>query len=230
MGSRPEMPQTPVTRPEAAVASPRAQQLRAAAAAGGAGRLTGSRRSGFELGLWLLGALATMAGIYLSQSLMTRVDPTRVEPGAELDAIRLIMSSDSTPEAEKRRLYARKLAILDEHPELLRRASAQQSEDMAARTFPLLANPLVVRVSQPPSRPGPLLELTVPAASLLVGSFDAQNLLAHIAGHRERLVQDLAARLAQQRADRLSGPDAEDHLKRVVAESVTGEPGNPGSR
>ncbi len=213
VASLPEMPRTPHG---AGVAGPRPPHARTAPAARGSGRPVTSRRWGFEAGLWSLAVVATVAGIFLSRSLMTRTDPA-----AELAAIRLTIESDATAEAEKRRLYARKLAILERNPELVRRASAERSEDMAARTFPLLASPLVVRLSPLPLRPGPAVELTLPAASLLVGSFDAPNLLAHMARHRERLVQDVAARLAREDPDRLSRPDAEGRLKRIVAEAIT---------
>src|SRR5204863_603167 len=131
-------------------------------------------------------------------------------------------ASATATEAQKRQLYARKLVLLEQHPELLRSASADRSEDMAARSFALLETPLVVRVgSGTPGNPGPVAELTVQDISLLVGSFDSQDLLAHIARHRERLIQELAARIAKENPDRFARPDGEAHLKRVVLDSVS---------
>lgn len=217
VGSFAEMPPTPR---DAGVAAQRQAHVRTAPAVARPRRLVAARRSGLRAGLWSIVAVAVavaaVGGVYLARPLMTRSDPH-----AELAAIRLAIESDTTAEAEKRRLYARKLAILEGNPELQRRASAERSEDMAARTFPLLASPLLVRLGPSRLQPGPPMELTLPAASLLVGSFDAASLLAHMARHRERLVQDVATRLAKEDPDRLSRPDAEGRLKRIVAEVIT---------
>jgi curved DNA-binding protein CbpA len=207
------LPQMPDAQHDPGVAPRRPPYVRTASAPRGSSRAVTSR---FEAGLWLLVIVATAAGIFLSRSLMTRTDPA-----AELAAIRLTIESDATAEAEKRRLYARKLAILEQNPGLQLRASAERSEDMAGRTFPLLASPLVIHLSPSLSWPGRSIELTLPAASLLVGSFDAPNLLAHMARHRERLAQDVAVRLAKEDPDTLSRPDAEGRLKRIVAEVIT---------
>lgn len=169
----------------------------------------------WRIGLWALAALVAFGGLLLFPVLRTRGDPA-----AELDAIRLGMSSDAIPEAERRRLYARKLAILEENPDLARRASAQRSDDMAARTFALIASPLVVRVNQPPGGAGAPLELTVPAISVLLGTFDAGNLMAHMERHRERLVEEVAAALAREGVEALSGPQADARIKLVVGAAV----------
>lgn len=218
---RPGMPAPPADRgPSPRQARP-VQVDPAQRGAGGRGR---GQRARSELGLWLLAALVTLGGVFLARSLTSRGDPA-----AELDTIRVAMSSDSTAEAEKRRLYARKLAIIEEHPELMRRASAQRSDDMAARTFALLVTPLVVRVNQPAALAGPPLELTIPKVSLVVGSFDAPNLLAHMARHRERLVRDLATALAREAREMPSRSQADAHIRRVVAQAVTASLGIPGS-
>jgi curved DNA-binding protein CbpA len=137
-----------------------------------------------------------------------------IEPRAELVSIRQAFTSAAATEAQKRELYSRKLAILEQHPELLQAASAEKSEDMAARTFSLLETPLVVRVSNETA--SVVAELTIQNISLLVGSFDAPVLLAHLATHREGLIQDLSARLAKESPDRYASLDAEKHLKRLV--------------
>lgn len=175
-------------------------------------------RDRLRIGFWLL-LLLIAAGVIWA---VVSITGKKIEPRAELVSIRHGFASTTATEAQKRQLYARKLALLEQHPDLLRSASADRSEDMAARSFALLENPLVVRVgSETPDAPGPVAELTVQGISLLVGSFDSQDLLAHIARHRERLIQELAARLAKENPDRFARPDGEAHLKRVVLDSVS---------
>jgi curved DNA-binding protein CbpA len=212
--NRPETAATPSARAEPGVAAAQVARVRPAPVTRGPVRTALPSQWRREIFLWLLAIVVAAGGLFLSRS---RTGP---DPAAELLEIRAAIASGSTAEVERRRLYARKLALIEQHPELQRRESAERSEDMAARTFPLLASPLVVRVSRSPSNPGPPLELTLPAASLLVGSFDAPNLLDHMGRHRERLVQDLAARLAKMDGDRVGRQQVEERLKRVIAESV----------
>jgi len=175
-------------------------------------------RDGWRIGWWWW-LLPIAAGVVWAA---VSIAGKRIDPRAELASIRHGFASTTATEAQKRQLYARKLALLEQYPELLRSASADRSEDMAARSFALLENPLVVRLgSGTPDNAGPVAELTVQGISLLVGGFDSQDLLAHIARHRERLIQELAARIAKESPDRFAGPDGEANLKRVVLDSVS---------
>jgi hypothetical protein len=166
---------------------------------------------------WLLLFAIMGASVWVVVSLMAK----KHDPAAELASIRAAFASATVGEARKRELYARKLEILERNPELLGAASAEKSADMAARTFALLDAPLEVRVgSDMPGGPAADARLTIRSASLLVGTFDAAELLAHMARHRERLVTDLSARLAKADPERLTGRDGEANLKRIVLESV----------
>ena len=181
----------------------------------------------FPSGAWWLLLLSVAAGVGALASLTAK----KSEPGAELASIRQAFASATATEAQKRQLYSRKLDILEQHPELFRAASAEKSEDMAARTFALLENPLVVRVGgETPGAAAGAAELTIRKCSLLVGSFDTPDLLVHMVRHRERLVLDLSARLAKEDPDRFAGPDAEGNLKRIVLDTLAASLGTDSGR
>lgn len=164
-------------------------------------------------GFWGLLFLVAVGAFWAFASRTAKVDPR-----AELASIQRGFASAATTEAQRRELYARKLAILEQHPQLLRAATAEKAEDMAARSFALLEAPLVVWVSG--GAAGRAAQLTVENISLQVGSFDAPPLLAHMARHRERMIQDLTARLAKEDPDRFARPEGEQYLKQVVLEAA----------
>ena len=93
---------------------------------------------------------------------------------------------------------------------------------MAARTFALLEAPLTVPMSSAlPGGVGPVVaELTIDRISLLVGSFDAQRHLAHLARHRERLISELSERLAREDPRRLASPQSGGVLKKLMLDSI----------
>jgi hypothetical protein len=163
-----------------------------------------------QIGIWCLLLLIAVGGFWAFASRTGK----KLEPRAELASIQQAFASAAVAEAQKRELYSRKLAILEQHPELLPAALADKSEDMAARTFSLLETPLVLQFSN--ENASVVSQLTIPTISLLVGSFDAPALLAHLATHREGLTQDLSARLAKEAPGRFASPEAEKHLKRLV--------------
>jgi hypothetical protein len=172
-----------------------------------------------HIGFWALVFVVALAGFWSFKALTSKP-----QPRAELVSIRQALGSASTAEARKRELYSRKLAILEQHPELVRDASTERYDDMATRTFSLLETRLVVRIGDG----GNTAELALPSISLLVGTFDAPDHLAHMARHRDRLIRDLSARLARENPDRLARPDGEAHLKRVVREAIAASLGtNP---
>ena len=167
-----------------------------------------------QIGLWCLLFLVAVGGFWAFASRPV----SGLDPRAELASIQQVFASQTAPEARKRELYARKLGILEQHPDLVRAALAQKIEDMAARTYSLLETPVAVRLSNETG--GGAAQLTIRNISLLVGSFDSPVLLAHIGRHRERLIHDLTARLAREDPDRLARPDGEKLLKRVVLEAA----------
>ena len=154
----------------------------------------------------------------------------RQQPLAELEKIRTAMAADTTPESSRRVLYARKLEILDSHPELLRTSSEERVENMTARTFSLLDKPLVVWVAGGRTPGVSPVELTIPSISLLVGSFDAPNLLAHMDRHRERLASELAGLLASEDPKMLTSAQAEQYLAGVVTRAVSASLGVQSTR
>lgn len=176
-----------------------------------------------RVALWVLLVCLTLTGIWTFA-------PRRagsVDPRAELVSIERAFASRSATEARRRELYARKLALLQEHPELVPPARAAQADDVAARTFELLEAPLVLQVG---AATGPFAQLTIPAMSLVVGSFDAPVLLAHLAKHREQLLLDISERIARRDAARFASADGERFLRQAVLEAAAASLGNKPSQ
>lgn len=166
-------------------------------------------------GLWWIGSLLAAAAVLAYVLWSARA----TDPRVELAAIHQAFASADGTEEKRRALFARKLDILAQEPELLRIESAAKAEAMAARTFALLDAPLTVRLGG--TLPGgAVAELTIERISLLVGTFDAPRHLAHLAGHRERLVSALAEHLAKADPARLAGPQSELYLKRLLLDAI----------
>jgi curved DNA-binding protein CbpA len=147
--------------------------------------------------------------------------PKKSDPRTELASIRQAFASAEVTEEKRLALFARKLDILAQQPGLVHAENAEKAEEMAARTFALLQSPLVVRVGGATSGVGgPVAELTIESISVLVGTFDAQRHLAHMANHRERLVSALSERLAKQDPGRLASPQAGVVLNKVMLDSM----------
>jgi len=182
------------------------------------GERPGPAFSVVRVGFWCLLLLIAVGSFWAVASRTAK----KIDPRAELVSIRQAFASKAATEAQRREMYARKLGILEQQPELSRAASAEVSEDMAARTFSLLETPLVVPLVVPAANetPAGVAELTIQNISLLIGSFDAPVLLAHLAKHREQLIQDLSERLAKADPGRLSSPNGEQVLKRVVLDAA----------
>ncbi|WP_210546844.1 J domain-containing protein [Rhodoferax sp. PAMC 29310] len=171
-------------------------------------------------GLWAV--VGTVAFLVVAAILSVKgLRGADLEPAAELRSIRASMAADTTRESLRRELYSRKQEILDAHPELLPRLTEERVQDMAARTFFLLDRPLVVWVAGGQASGALPVELTIPSISVFFGSFDAPNLLAEMARHRERLSKDLARQLASEDPRQLSNAQVEQHLARVVTRSVS---------
>lgn len=166
-----------------------------------------------RFGLWGLAVVLAVGAVWALAQWSAR----SADPRTELAAIRQAFASADVTEEQRRALFARKLDLLAQQPALRPAEHADKADEMAARTFALLASPLVVRLGG--AAPGGMA-LTIERISLLVGTFDAQRHLAHLAGHRERLVGVLSERLEHVDAARLAGPQAESSLKKVLLDAI----------
>lgn len=203
----------PVAQPEAGPAPTRPAR-RASKPAARTGAVAKGPSLWIVVGVAVVLAVAVIVAVKAGRS-------TRQEPVAELQTIRATMASNTTPESVRRELFNRKQTILEDHPELMPSSTEARVQDMAARTFSLLDGPLVVWVAGGQAVGALPIELTIPSISLLVGSFDAPNLLAEMARHRERLSNDLARQLAAEDPRQLGVEEVEQHLARAVAQSVS---------
>ncbi|MFL6691959.1 MAG: J domain-containing protein [Ramlibacter sp.] len=141
-------------------------------------------------GLWIAGLAAVVTGaVWLASN--------RSDPRTELRSARNAFAAHALPEARLRELYARKEVLLLQDPALRLEAAAERSRDLAARTLDLLDAPLVVRLDR--------YELTIPRMRVVLGTFDAASMRAHIDKHRQRLVQELADQLSRADPVQLAG-------------------------
>jgi hypothetical protein len=186
---------------------------------GGQDQAPGAPAAAFStLGPWVL-ALAVLTAGGVGAWMAWGSKPSN--PGAELASIHQAFASADLTEAKRRQLFERKQAILSRHPEWFATDHTQKAEDMAGRTFALLDSPLSVRLVSTPSVGRELVfELTIEHVSLLVGTFDAQRHLAHLANHRERLVGALAERLAKVDPGLLAGPQSATYLQTLLLETI----------
>jgi curved DNA-binding protein CbpA len=145
----------------------------------------------------------------------------RPDAVAELASIRLAFAAGGLPEARLRALHARKLALLEQAPQVRARVAAETLRDREARTFDLLDTPLVVQL--------PRAEFTIPRLRIVLGSFDAGSLRAHIGRGNESLTSEIARNVALADAAQLTGPASEAFLKKLVLDVLARELGtDPG--
>lgn len=140
-------------------------------------------------------------------------------PSQQLTDIRLQMESAQTSEAERRKLFALKQSLLEQHPDLAAAERAKRLDDLAVRSLALLPEPMTVNFSAATAA-SPNIRLLLPEITLVLGSFDAAKLQAHLQKHRSRIVGDLAQQLSNQPATLALSPDAEMRIKRAIRESV----------
>lgn len=139
----------------------------------------------------------------------------RMDPRGEIVAIRQAFADPATPEAKRRSLQARRQVILQQNP-LLQAESAQDAAiDLAGRTVELSEEPLVVQLKDN-------YVLTIPRLRIVLGSFDVANLKAHVARHRERLLQETLAQLARADPVPLAAGQGAAELKALVRTAVNG--------
>jgi curved DNA-binding protein CbpA len=141
-------------------------------------------------------------------------------PAQQLSDIRLQIENGQTTEAERRTLFARKLSLLEQNPDLAATERSLRLDDIASRSLGLLTEPLEVRLAGPLNTALPSAQLLLPEITLVLGSFDAPRLQAHIQKHRARIVNDLAQQLASQSAALALSADAEQRIKRAIREAV----------
>jgi curved DNA-binding protein CbpA len=141
-------------------------------------------------------------------------------PAQQLADIRSRIENVQTAEAERRKLFALKQSLIEQHPDLAASERSQRLDDLAARSVALLTEPLAVNLATSPSLAMPPVQLLLPEITLVLGSFDAPRLQAHIQKHRTRIVHDLAQQLALQSASLALSSDAEARIKRVIRDTV----------
>lgn len=149
-------------------------------------------------------------------------DPQSKAPEKQLADIRLQVENPQTSEAQRRLLLARKLTVLEHHEALQRADSAMRAEDMAARSLPLLPEPITVSLVMPAGLNALPLQLSIPEITLVLGSFDMPKLREHLLKHRPRIVEELAQKLAAQAAGIVLAPESEARLRHLIGESVMG--------
>ena len=133
-------------------------------------------------------------------------------PEAELRSIRQAFASGGLPEARRRELFTRKASLLEANPALRLQGVAAATAEQAARTVELLDAPLVLQLG--------LHELTIPRIRLVLGSFDAPAVREQILNRRERLIQELAQRLAAQDPARWAGSQGEAEIQDALKEGA----------
>lgn len=172
---------------------------------------------------WVLRIAVLLLGMGAAWMLVSYVSKqfSQLPPAQQLSDIRLKMESTGINEAERRQLFARKQDLLAQHPDLMLADRSLRVNAMAQRSVALLAEPLSVRLVSAAGFESASVKLIVPEMTLLLGSFDAPRLQAHLQKHRQRVVAELMQRLAAQSAVLVLGPDSEARLKRVIQDSVT---------
>ncbi|MFM7332232.1 MAG: J domain-containing protein, partial [Brachymonas sp.] len=110
-----------------------------------------------------------------------------VSPVTELSQLRTRIESPVTNESEKRQMYARKQTILQASPELSLKDNQLRLDDLAGRSVSLLkaaiSEDFVVRLSGNSAT----ITVVIPEITLVLGSFDAQQLSEQINKHRKQI-------------------------------------------
>jgi curved DNA-binding protein CbpA len=166
--------------------------------------------------LLLFAALAWAAGSYAAKRLSGQ------PPAQQLAELRTQMESAQTSEAQRRALFARKQELLQADAPLAALERSQRLSDLAGRSVGLLQEPLLLSMGSGAGvgAPMPLVRLSVPEITLVLGSFDAELVKSQISRHRLRMVSELERRLGSESAALALSADAEERLKRVIRQSV----------
>ncbi len=171
---------------------------------------------------WALRIAVLLVGLGIVWMLVNYVSMhfSQAPPAEQLSNMRLKMEGAEVNEAERRQLFARKQELLAQHPHLMQADRSLRIGALAQRSVALLTEPLAVNLVSAPGFESASVKLIVPEMTLLLGSFDAPRLQAHLHKHRSRIVAELMQRLAAQSAVLVLGPDSEVKLKRVIQDSV----------
>lgn len=197
----------------AAAQSPHAPHPARARAGAGRGHAAGES-AGWGGAFWV-GLIVVAIGV--GGWLATRSFRTP-DPRAQLLALRTAFQAPDASEAIRRELHAKRTELVGRHPELQTQESLAAQADAAARGARLLAAPLVVNIEARGETPA--AQLTIPAIQLQVGAFESRAALAHLERHRERVLQELAERLARLDVARLRTPAAAQILRESIVAAV----------
>lgn len=136
----------------------------------------------------------------------------KADAQTELHSIRQAFTGGGLPEARLRELYARKQALLQAAPALRAGAIAEAAVDLEARTVELLSSPLTLRLRD--------AELVIPRLRIVLGSFDADRVRAHIGRLSEPLISDIARSLAAADPILFNGKTGETLVKELVLSTL----------
>lgn len=161
------------------------------------------------LGAWALLAIVVVSGVI---GVAIWLASPRIDAQTELHSIRQAFAGGGLPEARLKELYARKRALLQEAPELRASASAEAALDLDARTVELASGPLVLRLKE--------AELVIPRLRIVLGSFDADSVRAHIGRQNGALLRDIARSLAGADAILFNGKAGETLVKELVLNAL----------
>ncbi len=175
---------------------------------------------------WWLGLI--VAVIALSAWAMLALSKSSGSAAAELKKIRLAFESQQLTEEQRRSAALRRIEILEKNPSLKAQESAEYGQELARRTVVLWDAPVMVRLqavsttvqSGVASTQIILLNLTIPALKVRVGTFDAEQAMRLVEKQKDLLVHNLAVQLQQIKPQDLNDKNAEQTLKNTILSSI----------
>lgn len=209
--SPPAYPPPPPARP--ATADP---GLGAAAARARTRSAAAPARSGSRFWPWaLVGGVAAAALAWWFQP--------GARPAADtLETLRTAMAAPERTEAERRALFARKLALLAQDPAARARHQQELLADREAALMRLFDQPLTLELAgstaadAPPER----YRVTIPALQLRLGSVDRAKLLAHLERQRDSLQRQVISHLERQSGAQLLRAGGETVLEGWILDAL----------
>lgn len=168
---------------------------------------------------WLTLVVVVCLGVLVWRLWSGGVLPGRAPSWQQL---RQAFDNPQATEAQRRALYASKLALLDREASWRETDQRERLAEWQARSVELLAAPLVVTVrneglmADGTAAPIDVGELRLARVVVLVGSFDAARALGLLERHRERLRHAVQARLSALPASALSRGEAAPFVQQQV--------------
>jgi curved DNA-binding protein CbpA len=141
-------------------------------------------------------------------------------PNERLSAIRAEMESASTTEATRQKLYAEKINVLTQHPDVAAKDRELKIKNLADRSLALLTEPISVYLPSSDNSGLPPVQLVVPEITLVLGSFDSMVLIEQVGKHRQRIQAELVQSMQNQSSRLALNADSEIQIKRLIRESV----------